>query len=156
MDRARRRTLRGAGLLEGESTVDPRLGTVLGALAASRAFGRVRLGLVRPELDAIVYHTPAGPLSLSSRDGRLRLRTRPVVEDLVLAVAELTGTSVLRAVTLDVSLPAEGAACLLAALDLGRRAILAALVQDLEPAPPTLTAEGLGQWLSRPRGAPSG
>ena len=56
--------------------------------------------------------------------------------------------------TLDVSLPPEGAACLVAALDLGRWAILSALVQDLDPAPPTLTAEGLGQWLSRPPGRP--
>jgi hypothetical protein len=149
-----RQTLRTAGLLQGESTVDPTLGSVLSALAASRAFGRVRVGLVRPELDAVVHHTPAGPLSLSSRDGGVRLRTQPVVEDLVLAVAELTGTSVLRPVTLDVSLPAEGAACLVAALDLGRRAILEALVQDRDPLPPTLTPEALGQWLSRPPGRP--
>lgn len=142
--------LRGAGLLDGQNRVDAKVGAALQAVVGSSAYGRVQFGLVRPELDAVVFHTVSGPVSLVARGDKVRLCTRPGVEDLSRAVGQLTGISVLRAIGLDVSVSLAAGACLVAALDACRRSLLKALLDGADPAPPPVTSQWVLNWLAQP------
>ncbi len=144
--------LRGAGLLDGQNRVDAKVGAALQAVVGSSAYGRVQFGMVRPELDAVVFHTASGPVSLVARGDKVRLCARPDVEDLSRAVGQLTGISVLRAIGLDVSVSLAAGACLVAALDACRRSLLKALLDGVDPAPPTVTAQWTLDWLGQSSG----
>ncbi|HPA20638.1 MAG TPA: zinc ribbon domain-containing protein [Verrucomicrobiae bacterium] len=144
--------LRAARLMDAQDRLDAGLGAALRAVVSSNAYGRVRLGLAKPELDAVVFHTASGPVSLVTKGDKIRLNTRPDVEDLSRAIAQLTGVSMLRTVTLDVGVSSDAAACLVAALDACRYALLQALLDGSDPGAPALTAHSIGSWLAQTAG----
>lgn len=141
--------LRKAGLMDAQDRLDAKLGTALQAIVSAAAYGRVKFGLGKPHLDVVVFHTASGPASLVTTGDRVRLNTRPDLEDLGRAIAQITGISMLRTIALDANLSAGAAACFAAALDGARHAWLRALLDGRDPEPTEITAQSMQGWLTQ-------
>lgn len=141
--------LRASGFMDAQDRLDAGLGAVLQALASSNAYGRVRFGLAKPEIDVVVFHTASGPVSLVTKGDKVRLNTRPDIEDLGRAIAQFTGVSMLRAIKLDASVSSGAAVCLVTALDACRCALLKALLDGRDPEPPAVSAQSVHGWLTQ-------
>lgn len=146
--------LKKIGVLTGSGSLTKKAEGAFRSLATSDAYTSVGYLGARHTINIIVYFSQEGPAFVLPEGEMLRI-VHPANSEFVGELfGELIGTSVVRSLDIDVTLPEGAALCLAAAIDLIRRNLLGSILDRHRYERSVVPKAAISDWLSQDNPSP--